>query len=184
MPSKAIVEKDVKAGTTERSIGYYVRSGAIAGLLAGAVFAVFEMIVAAAMGMGIGGPWKMFASVLLGKSAMAQLTFGVFIVGFIVHFALAALFGAAWGAIAKKVPTSIRYGVGGHTAAAMLYGLAIYLINFQIIARLAYPWFLGANQGAQIVLHVLAFGLPLGLFLVSRLRAMGAVGAGRRRVIA
>lgn len=151
-----------------------VRHGLIAGLFAGVVFAVFEMIAAAAMGASVLAPFQMFASVLLGVRAMeGSLTLGVFLVGLIVHFVLAGAFGALWGTIVRAVSPEVRQSFGAHSALAAGYGLALWLVNFQIIARILYPWFLAANQLVQIVLHMVCYGLPLGLFLVARLRPMG-----------
>lgn len=39
-------------------------------------------------------------------------------------------------------------------------------------ARAIYPWFLGTDAGAQILMHVIAFGAPLGFFLAMRLQVL------------
>ncbi|WP_373047687.1 hypothetical protein [Vulgatibacter sp.] len=175
----AIIERE-----REAFAGTVLREGLIGGLLAGAVFALAEMLVSAAMGGSIFGPWAMFASILLGSSALsAEFTLGIFIVGFVVHFVLSALFGLIWGATAKSVSRGIRDSWGAHAVAAMIYGLVIWLVNFQVIARVVYPWFLQTNALAQILLHALAFGLPLGLYLTARLRPIEGAAGVRRTVV-
>jgi hypothetical protein len=153
-----------------------LKAGAIGGLLAGAIFAVMEMFMAAVMGMGLLGPWGAFGSIVLGKSAMGGMTFGIFIVGFVVHFALSALFGVVWGALSRILPLSVRASFGAHGAAAAIFGVGLYLVNFQVLARLFYPWFLNMNQFGQLMLHALAFGLPLGLLMVWQIRKPALLG--------
>lgn len=167
--------------TGPRTRGPIIATGIVYGLVAGAIFALAEMIVTAAMGMGWLAPWKAFASIILGQSAMmGGLDLGTFVVGFIVHFAISALLGAIWGVIASVVPRSVRLSHGAHGAAAAIFGLAVYAFNFQVIARSFYPWFLELNQVAQLFLHAFAFGLPLGLMMVSALKPLHRATAGRR----
>lgn len=160
---------------------FLLREGILGGLVAGVIFAVVQMIVAGAAGMGAMAPWRMFASIVAGRGALVgEMTFGLFLLGFIVHFVLSALFGMIWGAIARGLPYEVRTSWGQHAAGAMAFGFVLWLVNFQVIARVAYPWFLGMNQLAQVLLHVLAFGLPLGLYLVARLRPGEPIEMRRR----
>jgi hypothetical protein len=39
----------------------------------------------------------------------------------------------------------------------------VWLVNFRLLALAHFPWFLSVPQGPQLVLHAVAFGLPLGL---------------------
>jgi hypothetical protein len=151
--------------------GRLVGEGLVGGLLAGLLFALTQMMVATSAGAPVGAPWRLFASVLLGEVALAQgAGFGVYLVGAVVHLALSALFGVGWGLLAGALAADVRERWGAHLAAAMLYGMGLYLLNFQLVARLIYPWFLGLDQAGQIALHVFAYGLPLGLYAVWRLR--------------
>lgn len=175
----AITEHD-----REAFAGTVLREGLIGGLVAGAVFAVAEMLLAAAMGVSMLMPWAFSASILLGQEALtAPFTLATFIIGFVVHFVLSALFGLIWGATAKSVSRGIRDSYGPHALAAMIYGLVVWLVNFQVIARIVYPWFLGTNALVQLLLHALAFGLPLGLYLCARLRPIEGRAARRRAVV-
>ena len=141
----------------------------VGGLIGGVVLVLAAMVATTAAAMGPGAPWQMFASVVLGVAALQELTFGVFLVGFLVHFVLAAIFGLIWGLVTSGVPTGIRDNMGTHAAAAGIYGLVIYLVTFQFIARGFYPWFLEMNQVLWAVMHVLFYGIPLGLYVAARL---------------
>jgi len=167
----------------EAFAGVVLREGLVGGLVAGAILAIASMIVAGALGLPISTPWSYFASILLGSDVLgAPFGFGTFVVGFVVHFVLSALFGLIWGAVAKSVSRGIRDDFGAHAVAAMIYGLLLWLVNFQVIARVVYPWFVEMNQLAPILLHVVTFGLPLGLYLAARLRPIERPAATRRTV--
>jgi hypothetical protein len=147
--------------------------GAMGGLIAGLLFAAAQMVVATALGGSPWAPWRLFASVLMGQQALAgAMTLGVFVVGFFVHFGLSALFGAFWGAFVGGLPPSIRDSWGGHAAIAMVFGLLLYFLNFQVLARFLFPWFLATDRVAQVLLHAIALGAPLGAWMTARLRPL------------
>ena len=59
----------------------------------------------------------------------------------------------------------------------LAYGLALYLVNFQIIARLFFPWFVderGPGQVVEIIVHPLAYGLVLVPFFLSVVDGRGS----------
>jgi hypothetical protein len=146
--------------TTKRSlyegIGY--------GIVAGAIFAVIEVIGSAAMGMPALAPLRMFASILWGQEAMTATAIGsVVLVGALVHVVLSAIFGAIYGLIDSRFSDLTQRNYGRQAAYGLLFGAALWFVNFQIIARLAFPWFLDAPQFMQLMLHAVCFGLPLGL---------------------
>jgi hypothetical protein len=58
----------------------------------------------------------------------------------------------------------------------------VWFVNFQIIARVLYPWFLGAPQFLQAVMHGLFFGLPLALIYAASERRGDAHAPAARRV--
>lgn len=168
-------EREVFAGTV-------LREGLVGGLVAGAILALAEMALAAATGDSPATPWAMAASILLGATARSA-PFGpaIFAIGFAVHAILSALFGLLWGAVARSVSRDVRDAFGPHGIAAAIYGALLWLVNFQVIARFVYPWFLEANGFAQLLLHTFFFGLPLGLFLAARLRPIEGPAVRRRR---
>jgi len=145
--------------------------GAGLGLIAGVILAVAEMIVSAIMGSSAVLPLRLFGSVLLGRSALTDISAGTAIlVGVVVHLALSAAFGALYGLLSTRVSDRTRTSSGREAGLGMLYGAALWLINFQIIARLFYPWMLLTPQFTQLVLHAVFYGLPLGLMFASEER--------------
>ncbi len=56
--------------------------------------------------------------------------------------------------------------------AGVLYGLALYVVNFQIFGNTVFPWFTnpaGPNQGFEVGIHA-AFGLMLVPFFLGAWR--------------
>ena len=162
-------DKTHRTRETEASRQTILGHAVVGGLIGGVIFALAAMIATSAVGMGAGAAWQLFASVLLGVAALQELTLGVFLVGFVVHLALSAIFGLIWGLAASGVPKGVRDNMGAHAAAGAVYGFVIYLVTFQLIARGFYPWFLELNQVLWAVMHILFFGVPLGLYLAARL---------------
>lgn len=141
-----------------------MKEGALLGLPAGAVFAAMEIAGAAAMGQPPLMPLRMFASVVLGAQALEQAPLAsTLAIGVIAHFALAALFGAVFGLANGTLRADLRRSRASQVPLGLLYGLALWFVNFQIIARLLYPWFLDTPQLLQAAMHVLFYGLPLAL---------------------
>jgi hypothetical protein len=94
------------------------------------------------------------------------------LVGSLVHLVLSIAYGIVFAAFFAILAPETRKSFGGEAAIGAFYGTLLYLVNLQIIARLAFPWFLEANQLLQWVLHAVTYGLPLGLaFAASERRA-------------
>lgn len=134
------------------------------GVIAGIIFAVMEMAGSALMGNPLLMPIRMFASVVLGQSALDTDPLGtVVVVGTIAHLALSAAFGLIYGFVNARFSPTTETSWARQTGLGLLFGVALWLINFQIIARFLYPWFLEAPQFLQMAMHAIFFGLPLGL---------------------
>lgn len=83
------------------------------------------------------------------------------VVGLVVHLTLAAGFGAALAVLAP-----LARGVGRLLGLGAVFGLALYLINFQILGRIAFEWFQeGPNQTFEVFAH-LGYGLVVAPFLL------------------
>lgn len=78
-----------------------------------------------------------------------------------MHLALSALYGAVFGGLVALV-AALRSSVGVLVLAGSLYGLALWLVNFYVIAPVAFAWFQDANAAVQFVAHVFFFGALLG----------------------
>jgi hypothetical protein len=122
-------------------------------------------------------PIRMFASTLLGQRAMSTTDLGtVLVVGLLAHFALSAIFGLVYGALEARMSAEGRTSWGRQAAVGLLFGLGLWMVNFQLIARILYPWFLGTPQFLQAMMHAVFFGLPLGLLFAAAERRHRLVG--------
>ncbi len=144
-------------------------TGAIAGVIAGIVFAMFEMIMAAIMGDGFFMPLRMIGAIVLGEDALmpSYSLVGAAVVGLVVHMLLSAVYGAMFGALVGLVP-ALAENRTMLIVAATLYGFALWLINFYVVAPMAFEWFGMADSVVQFVAHTFFFGTVLGLLILAR----------------
>lgn len=138
--------------------------GAGFGLGAGIIFAMIEVAAAVMMGNPPLMPLRMFASVLLGQDALQAAPLGTAVLGgAVVHLGLSALYGLIFGLINAKLSAETQTSWGRQAGLGLLFGAMLWFVNFQIIARIFYPWFLTTPQFLQMTLHAMFFGLPLAL---------------------
>jgi uncharacterized membrane protein YagU involved in acid resistance len=104
------------------------------------------------------GPLLMISTIVEGDAAMADGTASAG-VGLGVHAVLSAFFGVVFAVAASKLRTN-----GALAVAGTLYGAALYLVNFKILAPAAFPVLEMANQPFELVVHVV-FGTLLSLAL-------------------
>ena len=134
-------------------------AGVVGGLIAGAAYLVAQStLTGLARTGGMAEPLQRIAAILLGPDAApppAELTATVFGMSLIIHFALAMVFGRVVGIVAcrRALPAAVLAGAG--------VGLALYAINFHLIAPLAFPWFEDSLRIVTIVDHAL-FGAVAG----------------------
>jgi len=149
---------------TRSELPWAIRQGALAGIAAGIVFAVFEMAASAAMTGAEAAtmPLRMIGAIALGPEALEpsfSLTTAA-LAGVAVHLVLAAIYGGVFAALAGGLRSGA--GIVGLGAA---YGLALWLLNFYVIAPAAFPWFADADPMIQFVAHTIFFGAALGFVL-------------------
>lgn len=127
----------------------------VAGLVAGLVFALMEMIlVATALGGPFWGPPRMMAGIVLGSGVLpppGTFDFGIVAVGLIAHFALSVIYAVIIAFLIRSVSPPVGLAVG---AAA---GLALFFVNFYGFTAI-FPWFANARNWVTIVSHIV-FGL-------------------------
>lgn len=145
-----------------------VGQGIVGGLIGGVVYFVFAIAITIAMGglPAVETPLRQIGAVVLGEQALSteyNLTTAV-VAGNIVHFALSAIYGAILALIAQML------GLGGKSLIVLgaAYGLAIYAVNRLLIFPALFPWFMANDPLIQSVLHALAFGAVIGLWLARR----------------
>lgn len=156
---------------TGSGVGRWATAGLVAGIISGVIFAAFEMVVAAVMGQGFFAPLRMIGAIGLGEGALPpQPSIGlatVVPVGLIIHMALSMLYGAGFGIVASAIGV-LRESRALLVGAATLAGFALWIVNFYVIAPVAFPWFGMANPLVQFLAHTFFFGTVLGLLLASR----------------
>lgn len=156
------------SSTTATSV--WVRTGLVGGAIAGIVFAMFEMIMAALLNGSDAFfmPLRMIGAIGLGTSALdptsALLTAAVG--GLVIHMALSMMYGVAVAGVLALVPALSRTTVST-VAVASLAGFALWIINFFILAGIfGWTWFPDSqNVAVQFVAHTVMFGSVLGIIL-------------------
>lgn len=139
-------------------------SGVPAGLAAALVLAAAEMVAAGLAGRPLYDPYRMFATLLLGEGALDQSLALVMPVGVLTHLTLAAIYGAVYAFLVRSLTATVSTGLGAGLLLGAVYGFAVWFLDIQTVGRALYPWFLARPAGLQIVMHVVFFGAPLGLF--------------------
>lgn len=147
-----------------------IRHGLVGGIIAGIVFAMFEMVMAAILN-GTGAffmPLRMIGAIVLGEDALmsSYSLAGASITGVIVHMVMSMVFGMIFALIAGRVAAMARSG-GALIAAASVYGLLLWIVNFYLIAPVAgWDWFPDrTEEWVQFLAHTFMFGSVLGLYL-------------------
>jgi uncharacterized membrane protein YagU involved in acid resistance len=139
------------------------KAGVWAGVIAGVVFMMLEMsMVWLFMGESPWAPPHMIAAMALGKDVLPQpgtwapFHMKILITAMLVHFPLSIAYGliGAW--------LMHRFDWLGALAIGAAFGLAIYLVNFYLIAPAAFPWFEMARNWISVLAHVI-FGAVLGV---------------------
>jgi hypothetical protein len=144
-----------------------VKDGLEAGLVAGLLFGIAQVVVYATSGRPM-LPLRLATSVVLGRPALDLVTsYAVFTIGIFLHAVLSGFFGAIYGALSTWFNRDLRMEYAAQAGLGMVFGAALWVVNIQLIARALFPWFLQASPLAQLFLHVLAYGLPLGFVFAS-----------------
>ena len=142
-----------------------------AGLAAGIVFAMFEMIMAAVTDGpdAFFMPLRMIGAIGLGTSALdpatSLITAGA--AGLVIHMILSMMYGVGVAATLRIVPNLAR-----STASVILVssvaGFLLWVVNFQLLAPvLGWAWFPdGTDALIQVIAHTVFFGKVVGLLLV------------------
>ena len=145
-----------------------ITRGVVAGTAAGLLFLLANMWFAVSKGMPAAAPLYDI-STIFHFAAMPDPTPENAIVGLITHLTLAAGFGVALALLAPLLGSRAML-VGGGVG----FGVVLYLVNFQILGRVAFEWFqVGPNQTFELIAHA-GYGLALVPFL------LGFAGAPQR----
>jgi hypothetical protein len=151
-------------------VGAIFARGAVAGLVAGVTFILANMWYADAHGKPPVAPFLDISTIFHGSDAPVISADNV-VAGLVTHTGLSMLFGIVFAvgvAVARLGARPLLL-----TAAGPIYGLLLYLVNFQILGRAFFGWFVdpnGPNQGFEVWIHAVGFGLVLvPFFLTTRI---------------
>ena len=138
--------------------GAGLKAGALAGLIAGAVFMMMEMGLVAMAGDSLWGPPRMIAAIVMGEGVLpppATFDLMILMAAMAVHFMLSIVIGIVFALVAR------RFGLVMAVVAGAVVGLGLYVVNFYDFSAI-FPWFAMARNMISIVSHI-AFGVVLGL---------------------
>lgn len=171
---------DSTLSVTRTRSNTWIITSAVAGAVAGIVFAMFEMIMAAVTNGADAFfmPLRMIGGIGLGATALDPSTSLLVAggTGIVIHMALSMMYGVAVAVVLRAVPPLARTSASV-LAISSAAGFALWVVNFHVLARvLGWPWFPeGTNAVVQIVAHTVFFGTVLGIGLI-RLRAVQPEG--------
>ncbi|WP_354686829.1 hypothetical protein [Cupriavidus necator] len=134
------------------------RAAALAGVVAGVVFLVFELLATVMMGRNAWEPLYMIAAIMLGPDILTQamtFDFGVLIAAVVVHFVLAIIYGLILATI--MAPFHFDSSIGMASLVGAVFGLALYWVNFYGMTAF-FPWFAEARGWVSAIAHIV-FGL-------------------------
>jgi uncharacterized membrane protein YagU involved in acid resistance len=152
-----------------QDVGDLFTRGAIAGIAAGFVFLLANMGYATTQGKPSLAPFMDISTIFHGTDRPASMTptVDMLATGAVVHISLSIAFGIVFAILVGAFAPLIRNWLV-LAAAGIVYGLALYVVNFQILGNTLFQWFTdpsGPNQGFEVFIHA-AFGLMLVPFLV------------------
>ena len=153
--------------TQGRSHGQLIKHGIVGGIIAGLVFAMADMILAViVMGAPFYAPLQMIGAIVLGPQTMeagyplAQAA-GVAIV---LHMMLSALYGVVFVYLLALV-RQLSASTPALLVIGSIFGLALWVANFLIVAPIAFPWFAMVDQfWLGFVAHTFFFGTVIGAY--------------------
>ena len=137
-----------------------IKSAIKAGIIAGIVFMMLEMVLAATVGGGSPwGPPRMIAAMALGKGVLpppASFDLTILMVAMAVHFMFSIVLAIVFALIADAA----RWSLMTCAIAGLVFGIVLYLVNFYGMTAV-FPWFAMARGMIAIFAHAM-FGLVLG----------------------
>jgi len=138
---------------------------ALAGLIAGIVFLIMEMVMLPVIqDVSLWVPVRMIAAIGLGPGVLpppASFALDVALIAMVVHFTLSLVY--AW-ILAPIVEgrTKLKALLGG-----LAFGMALYLINFYLFTVM-FPWFANARNWISIFAHLVFGGVLAGSYVLLR----------------
>jgi hypothetical protein len=141
-------------------------AAAVSGFAAGAVLMVLDLLWTSIV---VGdSPWRtshMIAPIFTGpgslKSSGYEFSVGVVAAALAIHYALGVVFGLVMAAI--MTPLNLDATRGRALLAGMVFGIVLYLINFDIVARI-FPWLAELRGWDTLAAHLVFGGVAALLY--------------------
>ena len=160
--SSAAAGYDAGAMPAGAELGDRVSRGTVAGVAAGLLFLLANMLWATKSDLPAVAPLVDISTIFNFDDVAHPTTENMF-VGLVTHLTLSASFGVAFALLVPLLRDTRMLTAGG-----LVFGVALYLVNFQILGRTAFPWFQeGPDQWFELVAHA-GFGLLLVPFFLGR----------------
>jgi hypothetical protein len=151
-----------QVGQIPAEFGDRVARGTVAGIAAGLAFLVANMLWATNSDLPAVAPLIDISTIFNFDDVAHPTTENMFI-GLVTHLTLSAAFGVAFALLVPLLRDFRMLALG-----AVAFGIALYLVNFQILGRTAFPWFQeGPDQVFELFAHA-GFGLLLVPFFLDR----------------
>lgn len=161
IPAAVRAERSEASAITSSDVGERISRGTLAGVAAGLLFLLANMAWATKSDLPAVAPLLDISTIFYFDDKPTISPEHMF-VGLVTHLALSAAFGAAFGLLTARLRALQGLVVGG-----LAFGLFLYVVNFQILGRVAFEWFQeGPDQWFEVVAH-LGFGLLLVPFFLS-----------------
>jgi hypothetical protein len=158
--SPAGSDSGLAAVPARAEFGDRVARGTVAGVAAGLVFLVANMLWATKSDLPAVAP-LIDISTIFNFDDVANPTTENMLVGLVTHLTLSVAFGVAFAMIVLVLGDARALAAGG-----IGFGIALYLVNFQVLGRTVFPWFQeGPDQVFELVAHA-GFGLLLVPFFL------------------
>lgn len=145
---------------TRPTVSARLLRGAVGGFVAGAVFIAINMWFVSSMGDPAEAPFRLISTLVLGQGALEAGTASVGL-GILVHAVLSVAFGVAFALVVPAFKTN-----GTVALAGALFGALLYVVNFLVLANVAFTQFQAPNDPLEFAAHVV-FGLVLAVFFYS-----------------
>lgn len=129
------------------------------GIIAGAVFMMMQMLlVMMVQGQSPWAPPRMIAAMVLGQDVLpppADFELKIMMTAIMIRFPLSIMLGLFTGWVVHRMTTPRAVIAGG------AIGLAVYVVNFYLVAPAVFPWFAQAQGWVSAMNHII-FGMVLG----------------------
>lgn len=144
------------------------RAAIWAGVIAGVVFIIVEMLLVwLVQGMSPWAPPRMMAAMVLGPDVLpppADFSLMAMMAALAIHFPLSIVYGLILGWVVHRLEMLAAVLVGA------AFGLiAVYAVNFYVIAPVAFPWFVEAQNWVSALAHAIFGAVLAGSYAAMRI---------------